>query len=244
MFEDIRSRLNFFPPKKSWQQLAKQSIIENDLNDGPLPVATYYGSEYPIYNKLYDGEKNQGELGAPIYYVPDYTALALRSWQAYVESDVAQIILNTYLNWIVGSGLKLQSEPVKPIIESTGVDFNFDEYVKTVETRFRLYAKQNFSTHSQMKNLHRLARSAVKHAILGGDVLCIIRTTKQGPTMQLINGSHVQTPIGESREKENGNKIVHGAEYREPIKVDKDYSMPEFIEKVEYYLRESIKRLL
>ena len=40
------------------------------------------------------------------------------------------------------------------------------------------------------------------------------------------------------------NKIVHGGEYNDPIKADKEYSIYEFISKVEDYLRESIKKLL
>lgn len=40
------------------------------------------------------------------------------------------------------------------------------------------------------------------------------------------------------------NKIVHGGTYQEPIQADKEYSIGEFVGKVEDYLREAIKKLL
>ena len=112
MFENLKKLL---PGGKkeviTWQQSAAAAI-----KNKPEIEATYFGNAYPIYTKVFDGEKTQGELGAPVNYVPDYTALAFRSWQAYVTSDIAQIIVNSFLNWVIGSGLKLQSEPVKSVI--------------------------------------------------------------------------------------------------------------------------------
>ena len=40
------------------------------------------------------------------------------------------------------------------------------------------------------------------------------------------------------------NKIVHGGSYKQSIQMDKEYSIYEFVNKVEHYLRESIKKLL
>lgn len=169
---------------------------------------------YLVYEQLYDGEKTQGELGAPLAYYPDYNSLSYRSWQAYTESDLAQIIINSHVNWVVGSGLKLEAEPNENIIKQEGFEFNRTEFTKTIENRFRMYAKIRNASHSKMKNYNELQRQAYINAIVGGDVLCVLRLKNGLPTMQCIDGIHVQTPGMDEieRAKSKGHKIKHGVE--------------------------------
>lgn len=197
--------------KETWSQQAAKAM----MNFENKPQASYFGQEYSIIETVWDGEKTQGELGAPLSYVPDYRGLSFRSWKAYTDSDLAQIIVKAHVNWVIGSGLKLQAEPNDKIIESEGFTFDKKAFTSTAESRYRIYVKTNDSTHSKMMNHNKAQRVAYLNAIVGGDVLCILRIEKGLPTLQLIDGVHVQTPDMEkiNEAKDRGNQLVHGIEY-------------------------------
>lgn len=164
----------------------------------------------------YNGEKNYGEIGPIKSYYPDYEALRARSWQLYLESEIAQIVINNYVSWVIGNGLKLQSEPVKDIISENVGSFNAQKFSKAVETQFRLFCKSRMSDYSDMKNLNLIAAEAFKNAIIGGDVLVILRYVDDTVKVELIDGTHVQSPIYGSDfyplPLPNGNIIVNGIE--------------------------------
>ncbi|MCK5611335.1 phage portal protein [Candidatus Pacearchaeota archaeon] len=202
--------------KETWSQSAAKAM--QDYKPDKIE-ASFYGQEYSIVEEIFDGEKTQGELGAPLSYIPSYQSLSYRSWQAYTESDLAQIIVKAHVNWVVGSGLKLQSEPIDYVIEQEGFAFDKEKFTKDTEFRFRLFAKTNDSVFNGMMNFNKLQRIAYLNAAIGGDVLCILRISDNGlPNMQLIDGIFIQTPGMDKIEaaRKRGNEIIHG------IEVDKD----------------------
>ena len=196
----------FFSKKKdTWSDMASKAIIGKE--------ASKY--EYNIYTEYYDGEKNIGELGAPIHVKPDFYNLSLRSREQYLKSDIAKIIINAYVNWVVGSGLKLQSEPVSSEIEKEGFKFDNDKFVKDVEARYRLYVRTKECDYKKTTTFAEIQKMAKKSAIIDGDVLIVLRTDKHGPNVQLISSGFVQTPIASKytiEAKNKGNKICHGVE--------------------------------
>jgi len=195
-----------FKKNITWTQEASRAIIDNK------PVEASY---YSIYQEFYDGEKSPGELGAPVHIIPDFRSLGIRSREQYLKSDIAKIIINTYVDWVVGAGLKLQSEPVSSEIVKEGFNFNRDKFVKDAETRFRLYVNTNAVDYQKNTSLTKIERMAKKSAIIDGDVLVVLRTSKQGPNIQLINSHHINSPLGgkwETEAKNRGNKIRHGVE--------------------------------
>src|SRR5690606_10174427 len=178
--------------------------------------ASYYPGNYRnVFSVSYDGEKNLGEIGPIKEYWPDYHALRLRSWQAYLDSEVAQMVIGKYVKWIIGSGLKLQAEPVEMVLASEKIAFNktFNDFV---EARFGVFAKSNDVDYSGKRNLHKLARIAYKNAILGGDVLVVLRYIDDEIKVQLIDGAHVCSPTYGNdyygNTLANGNEIRHGIE--------------------------------
>src|SRR5690348_1527566 len=159
MAGNIKSFLNLFFPKQRRQ-----------------PQANYTGGSYrTIFTVNYDGEKNMGETGPIKEYYPDYQALRARSWAAYLDSDIAQTIIKKYNKWVIGAGLKLQSEPVKAVLKSEGIRFNSEEFNEIVEARFGTFANSKDADYAGMRSLHRLAKRAHVNAIVGGDVLVILR---------------------------------------------------------------------
>jgi hypothetical protein len=79
-----------------------------------------------LFTDIYNGEKNLGEMGPIKVYAIDTYALGYRSWQSYIESEVTQTVINKFATWVIGKGLKLQSEPDRNILaaEDIKIDTN------------------------------------------------------------------------------------------------------------------------
>jgi capsid protein len=165
----------------------------------------------------FNGERNLGEAGPIKTFLLDYDALRARSWQAYLESDVAQFVLNKFLTWTIGKGLKLQSEPVKRVLENEKITVDANSFSDTVESYFSLFCESKKSTHSQQRNLHHLEARVFLNSIIGGDVLCILRYVNDRITVQAVDGKNIVNPIAGSSffgvAKDNGNIIFNGIEF-------------------------------
>ena len=172
-----------------------------------------YPSKYTGLPIPFDGEKTPYELGTPIDEFPDYYSLRVRSWSAFLRSDIVQNVIRKYILWVVGQGLKIQYDPVNLVLNEQGVNLS-DEYTENIETKFRLFCNSKNSTYNKLTNLHVLASEALKNAIISGDVLIILRYNKS-LTVELIDGVFIQTPIGSNYETEankKGNIIFQGVE--------------------------------
>lgn len=197
-----------------------------------------YGHKYQVYDTTWDGEKTLGELGAIKRTVPNYQHLRLRMYHAFATIDTIKIIASKFFYWTIGSGLKLQVEPNRTVLESEGIvnspEF-WAKFQKLTEARFMIYANSKNSDYAKENNLHTLALNTYQGEFLGGDMLCVIRFEDYGPTMQVISGEHVcNPPLDTSKTwfedaKSNGNKIKHG------IELDKKNSH------VAYYVRKDSK---
>lgn len=174
------------------------------------------GTYRTLFTTTYNGEKNTGEIGPIKNYMPDYYLLSLRSWQAYDESEMAKTIIDKYVKWVVSKGLKLQASPVKKVLESEGIKINAEEFNSITEARFSVWAKSKKASFNGMDNLNSLARDAFKNSKIGGDVLVILRYVNGCVKIQLIDGSHLQSPgFGTDffgQKLSNGNTIRNGVE--------------------------------
>lgn len=195
-----------------------KSFFNSDLPVVKSPKSDF-GSSGGTYNHLfsvsYNGEKNLGEIGPIKNYRLDYTLLRMRSWQSFHESEITQTIMNRFNMWVIGKGLKLQSEPVKSILLADGINLDSQTFTKTIEDRFNVWSKSKQSDYSRMDNVHIHAATAVKNSLLGGDVLVVLRYDSC-VNIQLIDGAHLQSPIFGTEwfpEKlANGNRIINGIE--------------------------------
>ena len=161
--------------------------------------AYYYGQEQgtlQIFGISYNGEKNLGEMGPIRSYQLDYNALLLRSWQAYLESSIAHTIISKKTKAIIGSGLKLQSNPHMKVLEAEGIDFDSEDFNDLVEAYFENFCKSKSSDCHGKYNLRKQMAIAFTNREVGGDVLVILRVSKTGQiTVQLIDGAHIWNPI-------------------------------------------------
>lgn len=203
----MQSRIVGFWKRKFSSSEKKELVSEKQT------TAYSSGVYSPIFSYSYNGEKNLGEMGPIKDYKMDYPALRLRSWQSFVESEITQTVIKRYITWVIGKGLKLQAEPVQRVLEMEGVSLDATTFSESVEARFNVYRKSKRAHYSGMKNLDGVAADAFKNAIVGGDVLVILRFENNTVSVQLVDGHHVQTPVGEALPKNlNGNRIIDGVE--------------------------------
>jgi capsid protein len=172
----------------------KRSPFRNDIepNKNRSPYADWNYSQ--IMTISFDGEKTPGEIGAVKRYLPDYFILRNRAWQSYIENEVTTTIINKYTTWVIGTGLKLNSEPVKSIIENNEFKPLEKGYVNQVQDRWKLWSKSKLGDYQGVNTLNKLQSIAYKNASIAGDVLVILRTKKNNVTVQLIDADNVCTP--------------------------------------------------
>lgn len=180
--------------------------------------ANYWGggNYRTLLQMPFNGEKNLGEIGPIKSYRLDYMGLSFRSWQSYLESEITQTVINKYITWVIGKGLKLQSEPMKDLLASEKITINSQEFSSAVESRFCAFSKSKNSHYSGMLNLNLIQALALKNAIVGGDVLVILRYENDCVNVQLVDGYHVISPLyGDEyypKALSNGNRIENGIE--------------------------------
>jgi len=172
----------------------------------------------PIITAPFDGEKTPGEMGAPRNLIPDHKRLSARVFEANLKSDIVKIITGKFFKWVIGNGLKLNSEPKEVVLDSEGVVLTDpNEFRKLTEARFSTYAGSKIGDYKQMTSLHNLAAEAYKEAFLGGDCLCILRVSGRGDlSAQIIEGRSISSPMLDTKImnaiKKRGNLIRNGVE--------------------------------
>lgn len=196
---------------KIWQVIKG----EKEAIEQPKTQA-FFGRYSNSIGVSFNGEKNLGEIGHPKDYTLDYDTLRVRSWQAYLESEVFQTIINKFKLWVIGSGLKMKSDPIEQVLKSEDIELNTEAFNEVAETRFSVWAKTKMSDYCNMVSLNKIAQTAFLNAKIGGDVLVVLRVVKGSVKVQLIDGCHVQSPnYGTESMPEilpNGNKIINGVE--------------------------------
>ena len=167
----------------------------------------------------FDGEKTAGELGRPLNVVADYKALRMRAYEVDLKADLVRAMTSKFFKWVIGEGLKLQSNPNKFILEEEGFSsIDLTKLKKQTESRFNLLSYSKNVHQGGMKNLHELAEDAFSDSFLGGDCVVVFRVQKNGyPTIQVIDGQEIVDPMPFSQEyvdaENRGNQIKHGIEY-------------------------------
>jgi len=184
----------------------------------PKALFTTPGTYQPVYPSNFNGEKNLGELGPMRYYFMDYVGLRFRSWQAFIESATGLTVIKKFGAWVVGKGLKLQSEPSQALLGKINPDLK--KFSEDVEARWQVWAESKQCDWSNRDNLHRKAFKLHIDSLVGGDTLVVLRYLKdEGLKIQFIDGAHLSSPLAGSEWwpmiAANGNRIVNGVEISE-----------------------------
>lgn len=203
----------------SFIDVSKEAMInENYIRNEVFPEKeAAFKTENFIIEEWFDGEKTYGELGNPINYTPKYELLAARSWQAYAENDICKIIINAYVEWMIGTGLNIQYEPMFDILKDEGYMFSDGdkkEISRKVEGRYRLYNRSTEVSHSKMHTETEIRAITLKQATVGGDCLQIFRVEKRGVTIEIVDGRDIKDPDRAmmAEVEKRGNKCILGVE--------------------------------
>lgn len=204
--------------KQAWKELTAGPQPEEKK---PTPKAAYVSySNQGVFS--FTGEKNLGDIGPVKDYYLDYEILRLRSWQAYLENESAQTVLNKYILWVVGSGLKMNANVLKTVLKSEKINLpktTFEEFNEVVEARWEAWSKSKKSDYRGMAGLGAVANKAYKTALMG-DCLVVLRVKNGNVSVELIDGHRVCNPPGDygtdyfAQAKGNGNYIRHGIEMK------------------------------
>ena len=211
-----------FKTSKAKQEVLKEpnaitteSSPESLLPYGGQKGGGWYGGGFtPVIVNYWNGEKTPGELGAIPKMIPMHRELRLRAYAAFATTDIIKTLASKRFQWVIGDGLKLQSEPNKTVLEMEGVSVP-DNFIQKVEARWGIYSNSIYSDYEKKKSLHAKAMDFYSDKFKGGDCLCVCRIEDTGPTVQFISGEFVCNPglnIGDNKKGE-GNYIENGVEF-------------------------------
>lgn len=188
----------------NWGTLKGITIPLNTSKNTPQPqagteVLNNWSNGFLGYNSIipinYDGEKDLGEMGLIRKYIINHSALRLRSWQLYLDSDVCQALFGRSTMWSIGTGLRLQSKPAKGVLRKKGVSIDSEKFNDQVEEMFKVFASNPICDYEGKRNLHSIAWDGWLNSRVGGDVLVVLRIIDGMPKVQLIDGANVKTPL-------------------------------------------------
>lgn len=172
------------------------------------------GYYQPMY--VYNGEKNNGELGPTKNYLLDYASLRSRGNQFYLDNEVVQIVINRMNAWVIGNGLRLESEPDELILQSEGIKLDIQKFSDLVEARCNTLKESRETTYSRERNLSMEESRAFVSSSNGGGILVVLRVKKGIVNCELIDGGHVRHPqMGTDLNPTllpDGNRICNGIE--------------------------------
>lgn len=165
-----------------------------------------------IYTTSYSGEKNLGGMGPAKNYWLDYHALRVRGWQSFTEADISPMVIRRFTTWVIGIGLKLQSEMNVKALELMGETVDPNEMQQIIEPLWQVSMK--LMDYSDQMSLIQIARMAYINTKIGGDVLVVIHVIKNQVKVQLIHGGRVVTPLANRADiyTTKRNRVIHGVE--------------------------------
>lgn len=168
-------------------------------------------------HRWFDGEKFPGGFGPTQLLALDYWTLRARSAQLFRQNLYARGILRRLITNEINTGLHLEATPAEKTL-------GFDEdglavWAEDVETAFQLWADDRQSCDFlAQRTFGSLQAAARLEALADGDVLVVLlqSPTTQLPSVQLVNGAAVQTPVmGAPPTLAPGNRIANGVELDE-----------------------------
>lgn len=165
----------------------------------------------PTQHSLFDGEKFPGGFGPTQLQTMDYWTMRKRSSQLFNENLYARGLIRRLITNEINTGLSPEATPEAEILGLSEDDLN--EWSELTETRFSLWGNSaELCDYRGLENFGAIQRTARREALIEGDVLVVLRHSRKTklPTIQLINGGQVQSPLpGEVRKS---HKVKRGVE--------------------------------
>lgn len=168
----------------------------------------------PFQESIFDGGKFAGGFGATQLQYVDYWTLRARSVQLFNENLYARGIVRRLVTNEINTGLTPEACPDEQII---GVaEDSLNDWTEAVENRFNIWGKNaKVCDWKHKSTFGAIQRAARLEALVAGDVLVVLRQSQRTglPSIQLVSGDKVQTPLGNEQSIRKGHCIKHGVEF-------------------------------
>jgi lambda family phage portal protein len=158
-----------------------------------------------------DGSKFAGGFGATQLLTADYWTLRARSSELFERNLYARGLIRRLVTNEINTGLHLEALPSEKILGFK--EEELAEWTEDVENRFELWGNNDdLCDYYGRETFGELQAAARTEALVAGDVLVVLQQDPRTglPSVRLVSGSAVQTPLG--GKASGGNKIVHGVE--------------------------------
>lgn len=148
----------------------------------------------------FDGESSPGMAGPLRKRNVNHTAMNIRAMDIYLSNEIAKLVIDRYVKWIVSSGLDLELNPNIDVMRSFGVNYTRDMIEQSnqhIETMFGAWGESKACDFRGLNTFADLQKNAFRTAKLAGDVLVILRydKNKKQVSVELINSDRLTTPI-------------------------------------------------
>ncbi len=167
----------------------------------------------PWQLSVWDGGKFFGGFPVTDLWHVDYWTLRARSHQLFTTNLYARGLIRRLITNEINTGLTPEACPDGDIL---GVpDEMLDEWTEIRETRFGLWAKDpRLCDYYGALTFGEIQRDARRESLICGDVLVVLHHSRRTglPTVQLISGDRVQTPLSSRQTIPKGNDIRYGVE--------------------------------
>ena len=199
-FDKIR---NYFKRNKS--------DIEEVSEDVKINRLKAWADSYTRFSS-FTGDKFYRGFGLTEIHLIDYWILRARSAQLYNQNLYARGLIRRLVTNEINTGLMLEAMPNESILGLP--EDSLSDWSESVEDLFGLWS-ENPRMIDFLKNdgFSKIQTKARLEALVAGDVLVVLRQSQQTklPTIELIGGQHVLTPINRQNLRE-GHKIIEGVE--------------------------------
>jgi lambda family phage portal protein len=199
-------------------ELRKIKSIDRAMNRmaGNMGVTQKSALALEIENLFPESEKYSGSLRR---YPPLWSAsndkLRRLSRVAYFDSPFAAAIIDRLVDVVIGSGLRLQAEPIWDLIPDAMLQDPEArrKFVKDIESRFHMWAKGYGPSYDLKRNLYQIIRDTFFYLLRDGEYFVIFRyaaTGKKNPlSLQIIPPENITGGTTNIQ----GNTIENGIEY-------------------------------
>lgn len=166
-----------------------------------------------VASTFYDGDKFAGGFGTTQLHTIDYWTLRARSAQLFNDNLYARGLIRRLITNEINTGLIPEAAPEGEIL-GIGED-ELNDWSETTETRFGIWSKSpQVCDWKGVSTFGAIQRTARLEALVSGDVLVVLRQSRKTrlPSVQLVSGNSVQTPLTSDFKVRRGHSITHGVE--------------------------------
>lgn len=196
--------------------IARQIIAERAERSAlVMQAAAPFGERFADWRmQVHDGEKFDGGLGPVPVAWTDYWALRARSASFFKTNQYGRGIVRRMVTNIINTGLTLEADPLEALLPQL-TEQQAEDWGIEVENKWEAWVTlPDACDYTRRMTFGQLQASAYREALVSGDVLVVEHhnSATQLPSIELVDGATVTTPLGAMEALTTGNRIEHGVE--------------------------------